>query len=440
MTRYLCVARLFLLLVSLNSASGAQLAPAASSPGATHVPATARSISEYSLSPEVLKKANTLGSIRFAFRIVNFSYLLFVLWFLLKSKLSARFRDWAESVSRFRFLQALIYTPLLVLAAAVMLLPFDFLSESLLKYYGISVQSWTSWTKDRLISRLLIVLIASIFTWILFNVIRRSSHRWWLYFGAVSMPILLFIFFMEPLAIDPLFNRFEPLSTKAPQLIPEIERLTVRAGMPIPPERMFWMLASDKTIFTNAYVTGIGATKRVVIWDTTLAKETLGGTLVMFGHEMGHYLLHHIWKFIAFLSVVIFVLLYLTYRTIGLLLTRQGAHWGIRGLDDWASLPALLLMLAVFGFVANTGVNAFSRYQENQADIYSLEVTHGIVPDNVGACLASYQMYGEQVLAQPHPNPINVFMFYDHPPVADRMHLCATYDPWSENRSPQFVK
>lgn len=436
---YVLVSVLFLLLVSSNC-TAVQLAPASASTSATRASGTTRRVGEYSLPPELLKKANTLGNLRFAFRIFNFIYLLFVMWFLLKSRLSSRFRDWADSVSRFRFVQALIYTPLLLFAASLMLLPSDIGGEALLHRYGISVQSWLSWTQDWLVARLLIVVIGSIFSWILFAVIRRSPRRWWLYFWLLAVPILLFIFFLEPVAIDPLFNHFEPLNTKAPQLISELERLTIRAGIPIPPERMFWMLASDKTIFTNAYVTGIGASKRIVIWDTTLTKETLGGTLVMFGHEMGHYVLRHIWKGLAFLSVLMFVSLYLTYWAIGWLLKQNGVSWGIRGLDDWASLPALLLILAVIGFPANILINTYSRYQEHQADIYSLEVTHGIVPDNGAACLASYQMYGEQVFAQPHPNPINVFIFYDHPTVADRMHFCATYDPWSENRPPQFVR
>jgi Zn-dependent protease with chaperone function len=112
----------------------------------------------------------------------------------------------------------------------------------------------------------------------------------------------------------------------------------------------------------------------------------------------------------------------------------------LRGLDDWASLPALLLLITLFGFVANALGSTFSRFQENQADMYGLEVVHGIIPDPGQACAHSFQIYGEAVLVDPDPNPIQVFLFYDHPPVRDRVHLCATYDPWSRGESPQFVK
>ena len=200
------------------------------------------------------------------------------------------------------------------------------------------------------------------------------------------------------------------------------------------------MNASEKTIATNAYVSGFGASKRIVIWDTTIAQETTDEILTDFGHEMGHYVLGHVWKGMACFAAILFVLLYLGFRTIGWLLARYGASWGIRSLDDWASLPALLLLLTLFGFAGNVCGNAFSRYFENQADVYSLEVTHGIVPDPGQACALSFQNFGEKVLVDPDPNPLQVFLFYDHPPVRDRVHLCVTYDPWSQGESPLFVK
>jgi STE24 endopeptidase len=416
---------------SATASSNAYVAPS---------PEPAKKITEYTLSPELLRKAKTLGTIRFAFRLFSFFYALFTLWLILRSKLSAKFRDWAEAATRVRFLQALIYTPLFALAFGLLQLPLDIFSESLMKRYGISVQPWSSWTGDWLKAELLTMLIGSLFAWILFVVIRRSPQRWWFYFWTISIPISVFLFFLQPVIIDPLFSKFEPLSAEAPGLIPELEQITERGGMPIPPGRMFWMLASDKTIYTNAYVTGIGATKRVVIWDTSLAKETTGGILTMFGHEMGHYALHHIWKALAFLSAMVFVLLLLGYRTIGWLLQRYGSVWGIRGVDDWAALPALLLLVTLFGLGAGVLLNTFSRYQENQADIYSLEVTHGIVPDPGQACAFSFQKFGEEVFVDPDPNPVNVITFFDHPTVRDRVRLCATYDPWSKGESPQFVK
>jgi Zn-dependent protease with chaperone function len=134
------------------------------------------------------------------------------------------------------------------------------------------------------------------------------------------------------------------------------------------------------------------------------------------------------------------VLLYLAYHTIGWLLGWRGTVWRIRNLDDLASLPALLLLISAFGFVAGVAGNAISRYQENQADIYSLEVTRGIVADPGQASAISFQKYGEKVFIDPDPIPLGVFLFYDHPTVAARIRLFATYDPWSKGEAPKFVK
>jgi len=434
---------LIFLLVLFCAASSAQ--PSATATNPSPASSTAQShpqtkITAYTLPPDLYRKARNRGRIGFATRILGFFYGLFVLWFILRRKLSAKYRDWAESISRKHFLQALVFTPLLVLTIGVLQLPIDIFQESVSKLYKISVQSWPSWTADWAKAQLLAIIIGTLLAWILYAVIRKSQRRWWLYFWIISLPLLLFGIFISPYVIDPLFNKYEPLSTKAPELVPELQRITRRAGLEVSPERMFWMKASDKTIATNASVNGFGASKRIIIWDTTLAQETTDEVLTDFGHEMGHYVLGHIWKGFLFFAAMLFVLFYFGYRSIGSLLARSGPAWGIRALDDWASLPALLLLITIFGFAADAIGNTFSRHQEHQADIYSLEVTHGLVPDSGQAFARSFQIYGETVLVDPDPNPVNVFLFFDHPTVADRIRLGVNYDPWSKGESPQFVK
>jgi len=203
---------------------------------------------------------------------------------------------------------------------------------------------------------------------------------------------------------------------------------------------MFWMGASVKTTAVDAYVTGFGASKRIVVLDTTIAKATTPQILFVAGHEMGHYVLGHIPKGLAFFAALFFVFFYLGYRTIGWVLTRWGPKWDVRGVDDWASLPALFLLLAVFMFVANPISSAFSRHYEHQADQYGLEVTHGLIPDSGQAAAQGFVLLGEVDLGDPEPSPIAVFLFYDHPPVPDRVLFAVTYDPWSHNESPEFVK
>ena len=150
---------------------------------------------------------------------------------------------------------------------------------------------------------------------------------------------MILIIFLTPLVIDPLFNKFEPLADHDAQLVSDLERVVNRAGLEIPPQRMFLMKASEKVKFVNAYVTGLGASKRVVVWDTTIAKMTRPQILYVFGHEMGHYVLNHIYKGLIVAAFGLLVCFFLTARISRRWLERHSADWKIRGPADWAALP-----------------------------------------------------------------------------------------------------
>jgi STE24 endopeptidase len=416
-----------------------QQVPAAESTAAAASEAT-KKITAYTLPPDLDKKARDRSRINFRLALIGFVYGLFVLWLILRWKLGARYRDWAEKFSSRRFLQALVFSPLLLLTVAILTLPLDIYGEVIEKQFGISVQGWRSWSWDWIKAELISLVIFTILIWLLYLVIRRSPRRWWFYFWLVSLPILLFIFFISPWVITPLFNKFEPLQQKDPELTAALEKMVQRAGEDIPPERMFWMGAAEKTTSLNAYVTGFGASKRIVVWDTTIAKMNTAQVVFVAGHETGHYVLQHVYKLLGFFALLLLVLLYLGYRMMGWVLARWGAGWAIRGLDDWASLPALLLLLSVFLFVANPVASAFSRYVEHQADQFGLEVTRGLTPDSSQVAAQAFQILGEVDLADPEPNPLDVFLFYSHPPIGDRVQFSLTYDPWAKGGHGEFVK
>jgi STE24 endopeptidase len=157
------------------------------------------------------------------------------------------------------------------------------------------------------------------------------------------------------------------------------------------------------------------------------------------GHEMGHYVLHHVAKGLAAMAVFLFILFYLGYRCIGELLARWGGVWMIHRLDDWASLPALLLLLTIFSFVASPINSAVSRYFEHQADQYGLEVTHALTADSGQIAAQSFQVLGETDLSDPDPNPLDVFLFYDHPATSERIRFALTYNPWANGGNGEFV-
>ncbi len=422
----------------------AQQAPASttssqSAPPAAPAQETQQTVTAYTLPPDRYKQARDRSRILFRFAIISFVYGLVILWLVLRWKIAPKYRTWAESASSKRFVQVLIFAPLLILTTDILELPTGIYDNWVERKYGISVQGWGSWTWDWTKNELISVILGIILISILYAVIRKSPRRWWFYFWLASLPILLFVFFLQPLVIDPLFHKFTPLEQKDPALVVSLEQLVHRAGANIPPERMFWMGASEKSTALDAYVTGFGASKRIVIWDTTIAKMTTPQIVYVTGHEMGHYVLLHIPQLIALNAIVILILLYLGYRSIGWVLARWGEKWGIRGVDDWASLPALLLLLSILGFLANPLTSAISRHYEHQADQYGLEVTHGLTPDSGQVAAQAFQILGDVGLSDPTPNPVNVFLFYSHPPIPDRIRFALTYDPWANGGTGEFV-
>jgi Zn-dependent protease with chaperone function len=429
--------------LSAASQIAQERAPAAAQPAhraSTRPIEEQEKVTAYTLPPDLYRKAKTLGRIHFLTNLVNFVYGLLVFWLVLELHLAPKFRDWAQSLASNRFVQAFLFTTPLIVAVSVLDSPTAIYEHIVSRKYGLSVEGWGALAWDWTKGIFLFVVIGSFLVWILYGVIRRSPRNWWFYFWLISVPLIVFLSFVEPYVLEPMFFTFAPLEQKDPALVVQIERVVERAGLDIPPSRMFWMKASDKTPTMNAYVSGIGASKRIVVWDTSVDKETTPEIVSVVGHEMGHYVLGHVWKGLIFSLVLMLALLYLGYRTVGRVLARGGQRWEVVGLDDWASLPVLLLLLSAFSFLSDPITNAYSRFTEHQADVYGVEVTHGILPDAAQAAADSFQVEGESSLSDPAPNRLNVFLFYDHPPISDRVRFLLNYDPWSKGRQPEFVK
>ena len=396
-------------------------------------------VTAYTLPPDLYRKARRLAQISFWGQIVLFLYSLVVLLVILKWRLACKYRAWAEGASSNRFLQAAIFSPLILLTVAILESPGDIGEHWVGRKFGLSIQGWGSWGWDWTKSQFIAVIIGIIVIWILFAAIRKSPRRWWFWFWIASLPLILLGTFLQPLVIDPLFHKFTPLAEKDPALTVSLEQMVQRAGENIPPQRMFWMGASEKSTGLNAYVTGIGSSKRMVVWDTTIAKMTTPQIVFVAGHETGHYVLYHIPKGLALEAAVFLALFYLGYLSIGWVLARWGVNWEIHGVGDWAAFPALLLLLTIFSFANNPLANAVSRHYEHQADQYGLEVTHGLTPDSGEVAAQAFQILGEVDLADPAPNPVDVFLFYDHPPISARVRYSLAYDPWAHGGTGEFV-
>jgi len=395
--------------------------------------------SVYTLPPDKLAKALVLYHAGIWSYFGGTAWTLLALYLLLRLGVGAFIRDLAARVTERRWLQGFIVAPLWLLFLTALNLPISLALHHLNLRYGISVEPWSMWWLDFAKSLALTLIVGTAVLSVLYLLIRRSPRRWWLWFWIIVLPIELAAVFIVPIFIDPLFNHFSPLAQADPALIQQLEKVAVRGHLHIPPSRMFVMNASAKVTGPNAYVTGFGSSKRVVIWDTTLHELSNNQILAIYAHEQGHYVLHHIQKGMLFSAIVMFVFFWIAFHLFRWLLRRGSVRLHITSLDDWSSLGALLLIVTLLGFFADPVSNAFSRHIEHQADVYGEEAIHGLVPDPQTTMAASFQHLGELWLEVPHPDPFVVFWTYSHPPTSYRMSFAAHYNPWAPGHHPRYV-
>ncbi len=397
-------------------------------------------IPSYALKPADLAKGDHLESVRDTLHFSEAIWGVLQLVLLLSLGVVRRFRQAVVGRFRNRWLQGYGFLFLFLLATTLLSLPLDIYGQWLRRSYGLSVQSWASWTGDQAKSFGLGWAIGGLIVMLLFFIIRRFPRRWWLVFWLAMIPITLAGIFVTPYVIDPLFNKFEPLAKSQPQLVQRLEEVAQRGHMDIPPERMFLMKASEKVTTLNAYVTGFGASKRVVVWDTSIAKGTPDEILFIFGHESGHYVLHHIVRGIVLSLASLLVLLYGGYRFVQWCIRRFGVSWGVESQHDWGALAVLLLAFSIFSIVFEPVQSTISRAQEHAADVYGQEAIHGIVADPQTSGRGAFQVLGETSFDDPNPSQFIEFWTYSHPAIGRRAAFAAHYDPWAAGMEPKYFR
>jgi len=383
----------------------------------------------YRLSPEKYEKAIAYSHAGYRLYFLSAFWNVTLILLMLRFGLFRTFRDFAESRTAKRRRQAAIFVPCVFGLLALLNLPIRIYWHSLALQYQQSVQRWGSWFRDWGKAELLHMALAFLVVLLVFGLLRRNPRRWWFHAWLVAVPCTLFLVFIAPLYIDPLFNKFRPLEEKNPQLVDSIVALTKRAGQPIPRDRIFLMDASVNTNSINAYVTGLGASKRIVIWDTSIQKIKPDELLYIVSHEMGHYVYYHVLKGTAFFLAMLFVALFFAHRLLRWVIARWGAAWGIREESDWAALGVLLLLLKVMTFFGAPLGHAFSRMEEHNADVYGLEVVQGLIPNGNEVAAHSFQVLGEEDLDDPNPSRFIVFWLYSHPPLNDRLRFAHDFKP-----------
>jgi len=346
---------------------------------------------------------------------------------LLWSGAAVALRSRAERIARFWPLAAALFIAGYLVLDWLLTLPFAYYAGFVRQHaYGMSNQSLGQWLGDSAIGLGVTIVIAAPFFWVPLLLIRRLPRAWWLATGALVVPFGFLIAFVQPIWIDPLTDDFGAM--RDPQLEQRVLSLAGRAG--IEGARVFEVAKSEDTNAVNAYVTGFGATKRIVLWDTLLQKLSPEQTLVVMAHEMGHYVLRHVVIAICVIAAILTLALAVIDRAARAVLRRSGARLGLRGLADPAALPLVLMLAGVVGFLFIPLGLAFSRYQEHEADRFALELTR----DN-RACAGAFVALQTENLGYPRPAAWFVWLRADHPTLGERVDFCNAYRPW-ENGEP----
>jgi len=426
----------------MPSPAAGQTGPSASNSqtATTHPQEQAGSQEAYKLPPDKLAKAIKLSRIRNILDIANSIWGIVFLWLLLAARGWFGLEAWAARRSGKRWVQGLIFFAAFFVITTAAGLPIDLYGHYVERSYGISVQGWGSWFGDigkgLGLSMIFGTLLLLFFHWI----VRVAPRRYWLWIWCITLPLMLLVAFAQPLIIDPLFNKFEPLQKTNPALVQKLEKIAQRTGTDIPPDRMFLMKASEKTNGLNAYVSGLGATKRIVVWDTTAGRIPDDEVLFIFGHESGHYVLRHIPKGLALTAVGLFFLYWACAGCAAWLIYRFGPRWGAPDLASRTGFIVLLLAISVFSFVLEPVGNAISRHFEHQADVYGQEAVHGIVPDPQKTAVAAFNDLGAAWLDDPNPNRFIEVWLYNHPSTQRRANFALHYDPWANGGHGKFFR
>jgi len=358
--------------------------------------------------------------------VINLIWSIALLVVILGTGFSATLRDWSQRIGRRWFFTLVIYWVLFNVITTAADLPRAYYEEFVRQHaYGLSNQTLGKWWTDTLKSFAVSCIVGALVLWVPYLLLRKSPRRWWLYTGLAMIPFIVVGNLVAPIWIAPLFNKFEPMRDKA--LEAHILSMADRAG--IEGSRVFEVNKSVDTKTLNAYVAGMFGTKRIVLWDTIIKRMTDRELLFVMGHEMGHYVLGHIWYGVAFSSLLIIASLYAAYRTAGAVLARWGPRFGFTTLADIASLPLLLLLVSVFSLIVTPLSLAFTRHVEHEADRFGLEITQ--TSHSAGTAFVKLQ---EDALANPRPGLLFKLWREGHPPLGERIDFVNEYHPWRDGQ------
>jgi STE24 endopeptidase len=341
----------------------------------------------------------------------SFLYGLGVAWLLLGTGLSARLRDLAERTTRWRPLQTLLYALQYILVSFLLGFPLSVYTEFFREHrYGLATQDFPAWMLDQLTGLGVGLVLGALALTVLYWILRLAPRTWWIWGAIVSVLFATAVIALAPVFIEPLFNRYSEL--RDPALRGPILSLARANG--IPAEHVYVVDASKQSNRVSANVAGALGTTRIALNDNLLKRVSPAGIQAVMGHEMGHYVLHHVYRGIFYFGVVLVAGFAFLRWGFDRALARWGARWGVRGVADPAGLPLFAILISIFFFVLTPLNNTMIRTDEAEADIFGLNASRQ--PDGFAEVALIVSDYRKL-----EPGPLEEWIFYDHPSGRNRI-------------------
>ncbi len=352
--------------------------------------------------------------------------------FFIFSKLSIHIRNWAAGRARRWISIIILYFIVYSVIETLIYLPLDIYTGFFrMHQYGLSNQTFVQWLTDTIKSFVVSTVLTGAIIWVPFLIIKKSPKRWWLYIALISIPYMFIVSYIQPVVIDPIFNHYKPVEDS--QLALKIEDLLHKT--PIGDCQVYQVDKSKETNQMNAYMTGVFNTKRIVLWDTTINYLDTDEVLGVTAHEMGHYLMGHVWKSIVFGGLGSILILYLIYRMMGYILRKTKGRLGFGKVSDIAAFPLIILLINMMMFFTAPITNAYSRSMETEADRFELELTR----NNFATATATVKLH-QQSLTMPEPGSVYMLWTYDHPTFKSRVDFANNYRPWENGQPLKYQK
>ena len=364
------------------------------------------------LSPAARAKSDAYFEGGYWLTLWDFLIGLAIAWLFLGTRLSTGIRDWAERTTRFKSLQTALYAICYILITSVVLLPWSAYEGYFREHqYDMSNQTLGDWFLDQAKGLAIGLVLGTLALVAIYAVLRKAPRTWWLWGALVLIAFAMFGAAIAPVYLEPVFNKFNPLpDTPLKQQI-----LSMARANGIPATDVYEFDASKQTKRMSAHVSGLLGTTQISMNDNLMKRgspEEIKGVL---GHEMGHYVMHHVYKGITFIGIIIVAGFAFLRWSFDKLQVRYAARWGLRDIGDVAALPLLLFLLSAYMFVLTPVNNTLTRTMEAEADNYGINVSRQ--PDGFAQAAMHLSEYRKM-----KPGPLEEIIFYDHPSGWNRIH------------------